>query len=169
MHQSSFDNMKYCFEKYIKVDNSLQKLVVDVGGRNVNKKGGVNYSSIFPNTNFLYKTLDVVNEPGVDIFCKDPYKFPVADSSVDIVISGQTLEHAEFFWLTFNEMVRICKKGGFIFCIVPMAGKVHRFPTDCWRFYPDAYQALAKWGEVELLESFQHDNYWRDNVGIFIK
>jgi hypothetical protein len=54
---------------------------------------------------------------------------------------------------------------------------VHRYPVDCWRFYPDAGQALVSWGRrsghnIVLLESFisrQKDDIWNDFVAIFLK
>ena len=44
----------------------------------------------------------------------DPYLIPLADASYDLVYSGQTFEHAEFFWKTFAEMCRITKDGGLL-------------------------------------------------------
>ncbi|HEY3169271.1 MAG TPA: methyltransferase domain-containing protein [Candidatus Binatia bacterium] len=36
-----------------------------------------------------------------------PYEIPLADSYADVVISGQMLEHCAYFWLSFQEMVRV--------------------------------------------------------------
>ena len=49
------------------------------------------------------------DDDGVDIRLADPYRIPLPDASVDIVLSGQMLEHNEFFWLTFLEMSRVLK------------------------------------------------------------
>lgn len=34
--------------------------------------------------------------------------------------------------------------------IAPSAGAVHRFPFDCWRFYPDSWVALCALSGLEL-------------------
>ena len=83
--------------------------------------------------------------PGVDIVLDDPYRLPFGDGEVDVVVSGQMLEHCEFFWLSFGEMLRILKPDGYLFLIVPSAGPIHNYPVDCYRFYPDAMKALAKY------------------------
>ena len=55
------------------------------------------------------------------------------------------LEHCEFFWRAFEEVIRVVKDDGFVFLIAPSAGPEHRYPVDCYRFYADAYHALAKY------------------------
>lgn len=50
-------------------------------------------------------------------------------------------------------------------------------PTDCWRFYPDGFRALAKYSESELLEvstdwlpsEDTDSSQWGDTVGVFRK
>jgi hypothetical protein len=49
-------------------------------------------------------------------------------------------------------MSRIVKSGGLIFLLAPSRGPEHRYPVDCWRFYPDGFRALAKWAGIDLLE-----------------
>ena len=106
----------------------------------------------------------------MSIVLDDPYKVPLEDNYADVVVSGQMFEHCEFFWLSFLEMVRVVRPGGYIFLIAPMHGKVHRYPVDCWRFYPDAYAALAKWGKVELVDAWtEPTDQWHDQVGAFKK
>jgi len=120
--------------------------------------------------NIKYLSIDIEQGDGVDIVMNDPYNAPIEDNSVDVVISGQMLEHCEFFWLTIKDMARILRSGGFILLVAPSCGSVHRFPVDCWRFYPDAYKALAKWVNLELVQAW-HDQtgQWKDQVGMFKK
>lgn len=50
-------------------------------------------------------------------------------------------------------------------------------PTDCWRFYPDGFRALAKYSASELLEvstdwlpsEDTDSSQWGDTVGVFRK
>lgn len=171
MHRSSMNNMRTLFDKYVTsefVGNECK--ILDFGGTNV-KNAGTYYELVDTNEKIKYQGVDLQAGPGVSIVLEDPYKVPLEDNYADVVISGQMFEHCEFFWLSFSEMVRVVRPGGYIFLIAPMTGKVHRYPVDCWRFYPDAYAALAKWGKVELVDAWtDYDgSKWWDQVGAFKK
>jgi SAM-dependent methyltransferase len=136
------------------------------------------YRPLFDPRTWAYTGLDLMPGPNVDLVADEPYRWPIADASYDLIVTGQVLEHAEFFWLSFLEMRRILKPGGFMFIITPSRGRQHRRPVDCWRFYPDAYGALAKWAGLELLEvnnpwrvdqdiDFPSMREWGDCVGVF--
>lgn len=169
MHASSLENMYRCYARYLHADFLRARdevVVLDVGGADVN--GG--YRQIFADPRFRYLTVDLAEGAGVDIVLDDPYRLPLEDGSVDIVLSGQMLEHCELFWLTFAEMMRVLKSDGYLFLIAPSAGPIHRYPVDCYRFYPDAYRALAKHNNCHLLEVWLDERGpWRDLVGVFAK
>ncbi len=69
------------------------------------------------------------------------------------------------------------KPEGLFYLNAPSNGDIHRYPLDCWRFYPDAGVALENWGrrcghDPALLESFttrQRDDAWNDFVAVFVK
>jgi predicted O-methyltransferase YrrM len=47
---------------------------------------------------------------------------------------------------------------------------VHRYPVDCYRFYPDSFQAIADWSELCLVHSWTDERGpWCDIVGVFQK
>jgi SAM-dependent methyltransferase len=87
------------------------------------------------------------------------------------------------FWLLFLEMLRIIKPGGLLYLNVPSNGSFHRYPVDCWRFYPDSAKALVTWAKRSgydplLLESFtarkgetgnRYADDWNDFVAVFLK
>jgi len=59
---------------------------------------------------------------------------------------------------------------------VPSTGEFHRYPVDCWRFYPDSANALVEWAKHNhfnpvLLESFicTQDSVFSDCVAVFLK
>tara|TARA_B100000929_G_C15508081_1_gene419417 strand:- start:2401 stop:3774 length:1374 start_codon:yes stop_codon:yes gene_type:complete len=169
MHASSMENMASCFRRYIG-DEQLSQAeclkVLDIGGANVNGS----YRDIIEGYNLSYLAADIADGEGIDVHMVDPYKIPLGDGSIDIVISGQAFEHVEFFWLLFEEIVRVVKDDGFIFLIAPSSCVIHRHPVDCYRFYPDSYYALAKYTNIHTLEVL-HDERgpWRDLVGVFSK
>jgi Glycosyl transferase family 2/Methyltransferase domain len=167
VHASSLENMWKCYRRYIAgspLEQQAETIVLDVGGADINGS----YREVFSKPPFCYRVADTAGGPGVDIVLTDPYRIAFADCSVDIVISGQALEHIEFFWRTFAEMARIVRTDGFIFLIAPSAGAIHRYPVDCYRFLPDAFGALAKHAGCTLVESWLDERGpWRDLVGVF--
>lgn len=167
MHQSSMDNMRRCIRKYLDPrPHSGRKLkVVDIGSTNINGS----YRELFDPARFDYIGVDLAAGPGVDLVIDDPHRLPLAAGSADVVISGQMLEHNAFFWLTFQEKVRLLADDGFIFMIAPSRGQIHRFPVDCYRFYPDAYAGLATLTNTVLVDCWLDDNHWGDLVGVFRK
>lgn len=167
MHASSFENMRTCVRRYVHpVAEGTRRCVLDLGGANVNGS----YSDLFPASQFEYIGADIVAAPGVSLVLADPYVIPLPDESVDFVLSGQMLEHCEFFWRIFAEMVRVLKPSGYIFLIAPSAGPIHNFPVDCYRFYPDSYRALAKAQGCHLIDVWLDERGpWRDLTGVFAK
>ena len=167
---------KAFFEKYCANDFS-KKTIVDVGAQDVNGSlrefcpEGANYIGV-----------DFVGGKGVDVVLTDPYQLPFENESVDVVVCSSVFEHSEFFWLLFLECVRIVKPDGLIYLNAPSNGHVHRYPVDCWRFYPDAGRALVNWSmhnsyNTLLLESFigekegpiDGDGMWNDFVAVILK
>ncbi|MGJ7901626.1 methyltransferase domain-containing protein [Lysobacter sp. 1R34A] len=157
--------------RYLDRDQSFS--VIDIGSYDVNGS----YRTLFGNPRWNYVGIDLEAGPGVDVVLSSPYELPMASNSVDLVISGQAFEHVEFFWMSWLEMLRVLKPGGRIFLIAPSRGPEHRYPQDCWRFYPDGYRALAKFGGCELVEVSTDwephadfdSSHWGDTVGVFRK
>ena len=169
MHNSSFEHMRRLVEGYLDRGRGLN--AIDIGSYDVNGS----YRVLFDAPGWRYTGVDLESGPGVDVVLKSPYKLPFPSASVDLVLSGQAFEHVEFFWLTWLEMARVLKPGGLIFLLAPSRGPEHRYPQDCWRFYPDAYRALAKYAGMELLRvstdwqphPSEDSAPWGDTVGVF--
>lgn len=121
--------------------------------------------------------LDIECGPSVDVCIKPGAPLPLKSESVDVVLASSVFEHDEAFWQTFEELCRITRTGGVIYINAPSNGGYHRYPQDCWRFYPDASRALEKWvrskgTEITLIESFVADregDMWNDFVAVFGK
>ncbi len=149
MHQSSFEKMSYFKEKHLGSRIHEPLVIMDLGSQNVNGS----YKSIFDLPAWKYIGVDMVPGEDVDIVLSDPYSFREIESeSIDVLISGQTFEHIEFFWITMREITRVLKPGALCCIVAPSAGPEHRYPTDCWRFYPDGFRALARYANLEILE-----------------
>ena len=165
MHDTAKASAGYFFTEFCKPDH----IVVEIGSQNVN---GSLRDVIGPHKQYV--GLDFQNAKGVDIVLEDPYKFPLVDNFADLVVTSSCFEHSEFFWLTFLEGVRILKPGGHFYLNAPSKGDVHRFPVDCWRFYPDAAGALANWANrngynVAVVKTDTLQGPWGDFVAVFTK
>jgi SAM-dependent methyltransferase len=123
--------------------------ILDVGSGDVNGT----YKQLFHHEDiFEYVGLDMEPGPNVDIVLPHPYDWSaVPTDEYDVVICGQTFEHAEFFWLTMVEMVRVLKPNGILCLIVPCAYGVHRCPVDCYRFNADSMVALARYTSLSIV------------------
>ena len=170
MHDTAMEYGGKFFDTYLK--NTKDLTIVDIGSQDVNGS----LRSVAPPNN-KYVGVDFVKGNGVDIVITDPYSLPFENESVDVIVSSSCFEHSEFFWLIFNESLRILKPTGLLYINVPSNGQVHRYPVDCWRFFPDSGLALQNWGKRSgyncvLLESFigiKNTDIWNDFVGIFAK
>jgi SAM-dependent methyltransferase len=162
--------MKYFRDKYLHDKHSEQLIILDLGSQNI----GGSYKPIFDCENWRYVGVDLAEGENVDIVLKDAYQWnEIQSNSVDVLISGQTLEHIEYFWITIMEIVRVLKPNGFCCMVAPSSGYEHRYPVDCWRVYPDGMRAIAQFAKLEVLEAFTQwededyadgSNVWHDTV-----
>lgn len=171
MHVTALNGGRLFFDTYVK--GSSLNSIVDIGAQNVNGS----LKDVAPE-GVSYLGVDFVAGNGVDVILDDPYVLPFASDSVDVVVCSSVFEHSEMFWLLFLEIIRILRPNGLFYLNVPSNGAFHRYPVDCWRFYPDSGNALITWAERNgydpvLLESFVSeqagDGWWNDFVAVFLK
>jgi len=149
MHESSMKHMSDFVNENLNKDMPL--CILDIGASDIHGA----YRPLF-NSNPLWKYtgLDIVAGANVDIVASHEHHYPVGDSSFDVVVSGQVLEHVEDIYAFADEIYRIVKPGGMVCIIAPCVWNEHKFPHDCWRFYPDGLRFLfvkkAKFKEVKI-------------------
>lgn len=175
MHPTSLAHMKRLAATHL--GPAAPGTVIDVGSLDINGS----YREIFESRGWDYIGCDVTPGKNVDVLLDDPYALPFKDDSIDLVVSGQALEHIEFVWQTMAEISRILRSGGMVFLIAPSRGPEHRFPVDCWRFYPDGFRALARWARLDVVDvqtdwpdprwwrRYLKVNLWGDTVGVLRK
>lgn len=144
--------------------------IVEIGSQDVN--GSIR--EVAPST-YNYIGLDFAAAKGVDIVLPDAYHFPFENDTVDIIVTSSCFEHAEFFWVTFLEGIRILKSGGLFYINAPSKGEYHAYPQDCWRFYPDAAKALNNWAHYNgynteiVYTKTLNDSHWGDFIVVIRK
>ena len=169
MHVTAEQNARRFFDTYV---NNKNGDFLEIGSY----LSSFNIRSLAPNGS-NYVGVDLGAGPGVDVVLDDPYKLPFDDNSFDFVVSSSCFEHSEFFWLTYMEVMRVLKPSGLFYLNAPSNGDFHRFPVDCWRFFPDSGNALSNWSRrngmntavIEQYTSGRGNDIWCDYVSIFIK
>ena len=170
MHPSAMANGARFFDTYVRRLDA--PLVVDIGSQDVHGS----LRSVAP-PQARYVGVDMAPGKGVDVVLADPYVLPFDTGSVDVVVSSSCVEHMEFFWVAVLEMLRVLGPRGLLYLNVPSNGSFHRYPVDCWRFYPDSGKALVRWGQrngfgAVLLESYtslQQQDLWSDFVCVILR
>ncbi|KPU44251.1 hypothetical protein OXPF_24190 [Oxobacter pfennigii] len=170
MHIGSYLKMEKFVAKYLSDYTDKEIKIIDIGSQDVNGS----YKPLFDNPKWEYYGCDMEEGNNVDIVLKDVYNWKeVKSDSFDVVVSGQAFEHIEYFWATMLEISRVAKYGGLLCIIAPSAGVEHRYPVDCWRYYPDGFRALARYSGLEVLEVYtdwypidypDRGEIWKDSV-----
>jgi SAM-dependent methyltransferase len=104
--------------------------------------------ALFPNKQYL--GVDVQPGPGVD-WVADAEALPQADGSVGTVIAMNTLEHVPRFWRAFEEAYRVLRPDGALLVSCPFSFHIHDFPSDYWRFTPEALAFLLEKFPTKIL------------------
>jgi SAM-dependent methyltransferase len=90
-----------------------------------------------------YLGVDVRPGPGVDMVA-DVEDLPFETASIGTVIALNTFEHVPHFWRGFDEVYRVLRPDGALFVSCPFYFQVHNFPSDYWRFTPEALGVLLE-------------------------
>lgn len=143
-------------DRYLSGRENESLRILDLGSQDVNGS----YRPLFSEPTWNYSGLDMTAGRNVDIVLQTPYAWKeVASESADVVISGQAFEHIEYFWITLLEVARVLKYGGLCCILAPSSGPEHRYPVDCWRFYPDGMGALTRFAKMDVVEA---TTQWQD-------
>lgn len=124
--------------------NELQKigpqnLVLDIGAKDTNYKQLIHFKE--------YKTLDIVPSYRTDIVA-DVHEIPIADSSVDLVLMIEVLEHCEDPKKVISEIYRILNPDGLLILSTRFLFPKHNDPKDFYRFTDTALLSLTNsWAE----------------------
>ena len=169
MHDTAYEHGRLFFELY---GSETVRTVVELGSQDVNGSLRDHCPA-----HAHYIGLDVMPAKGVDLVINPTAPLPIASETVDAVVTSSAFEHDMCFWETFLELARILRPGGLLYLNAPSNHEFHRYPLDCWRFYPDAGVALVQWAvrrglQMELVESFiglPKAEHWADFVAVFRK
>ena len=113
------------------------RVMLDIGGR------GKPYAKFFNARVRWHFVVDI--EPGASVdLVADARLVPVADSSVDVVLCTQVLEHIPEPVPVLQEIFRVLRPGGTLILSVPAIFPQHGSPGDYWRFMPQGLSWLLR-------------------------
>jgi len=71
-------------------------------------------------------------------------RWPVDDTSIDVVLATETLEHVPEPKVFLAEARRVLRPGGRIVLTVPFAARWHYIPHDYWRYTPSSLRICSR-------------------------
>jgi SAM-dependent methyltransferase len=96
---------------------------------------------LFPDRPYL--GIDVRPGRGVDEVA-DVEALPYEDASFGAVLALNTFEHVPRFWHGFDELYRVLRPDGVLLVTAPFYFHIHDYPSDYWRFTPEALDLLLE-------------------------
>jgi len=87
-------------------------------------RGAGSYDFEYPNV----INLEVIAYPGTDIQAVNE-RLPFQDETFDAVFSFAVLEHVKDPFRSAQEISRVLKKGGILYCVVPFLQPLHGYPN----------------------------------------
>jgi len=88
-----------------------------------------------------YIGVDMRQGPGVDCVASVD-ELPYPDASIGAVVAMSTFEHVACFWRGFEEVRRVLRRDGVLLVSCPFYFHIHSYPSDYWRFTPEALDVL---------------------------
>ena len=156
MHNSAMKRMEWFVNNYIvpkakaMAENDEVLKVMDLGSYNVN---GSYKQMVTAIGHIDYVGVDVVPGPNVDVVLENPYSWPdqFLFGRFDFIISGNAFEHIRFPWRTMEQIKLTLKQGGITCILTPFSLGEHKYPTDCYRYFPDGMIALAEYAGLDII------------------
>lgn len=143
----------YCLDlgkEYLTSDLITGKEILEIGSFNVN--GSVK-DVVMPMKPQKYIGIDMKNGPYVDKICAAENVFDFfEESSFDVVICTEVLEHVHQWQLVVSNMKKLVKTNGIIFITTRAIGfHYHPFPYDFWRYEPENFQHI--FSDMNIIET----------------
>jgi SAM-dependent methyltransferase len=152
MHWSSFQTMNDKLKQYLGTEFKEPLAIVDLGSQRIGNQP-LSYRGLVPEA-WKYIGVDLAIGNNVDIIMPSEFSIPFETSSINILISGQCLEHCRNPFLLVAEATRVLKPRGWMFITAPAVWPEHKVPIDCFRFYPDGMRAVMEQSGLEVVETF---------------
>ena len=127
--------------------NIVKDPILEIGSKFYSRESFIDYRSLFPNYDYIGSDIEIGKN--VDI------KLDITDSIDNIlkilkykkfgtIICCSVLEHVDEIFQASMNISKLLNKGGVLFVSVPFVWEEHGYPSDYWRFTPEAIKFLFK-------------------------
>jgi SAM-dependent methyltransferase len=154
-------SIKSLFVKWIYADQNRVSNVKSAIGGIISKLGhdsiGINIGAggtCYPG----FVNIEISDGDKIDVITID-HRLPFLDKTIDVAILQEVLEHVADFNLLLDEIYRVLKPSGILYCQVPFQIGYHPGPADYWRFSRQALEHLfcePKWKCEEIKITLGH-------------
>lgn len=112
------------------------------------------YQSLFDHRGLTYTRADIDRNVRADFVVSEDEKLPLKDSSYDVILSTQVLEHIKNPHFYLNESKRLLIKDGLLVISTHGIWPYHAFPSDYNRWTKKGLEELVKSQGFKLMESY---------------
>ncbi len=151
-------HIKKIIAEYIHKENQFE--LIDYGC------GDMPYKILFEPFVKKYSGLDIAENEMADIHIEKDGRIPIDESSADIVLSTQVLEHVENPAEYLSESFRVLKKDGLIILSTHGYWIYHPTPNDYWRWTSAGLKKIIESAGFELV--YFKGIVGRPSVGILL-
>jgi len=130
-----------------KITDAVHRLLNQMGSCSRGLNVGAGSSELHPSL----LNVDIVLGPTIEV-CASVEHLPFPDERFDLVVSQEVIEHVRDPFRAMQEMRRVLKKGGVLYCQAPFIIGYHPGPTDFWRFTRQGIHELVEKADLECLE-----------------
>jgi len=102
------------------------------------------YEPLFPGYEYIKQDMQDYQPPCIDVICDVCAMKSIPNATIGVVLNMESLEHIAYPQKAIDEIYRVLKPGGFLILTTVMHFKIHRTPSDYWRFAPDGLELLLK-------------------------
>ena len=106
--------------------------------------GNMPYRPLFEESGFKYLGYDFEGNDLAEGLIEKTGKLPIADESVDYILSSQVLEHVTDPVVYLGEAKRVLRKGGKLLLSTHGVWRYHPDPTDYWRWTGDGLRKVIE-------------------------
>jgi len=137
-----------------KNSNLVKGSIIELGSKFYQKNTNINFRAEFLNSHYV--GIDLQEGENVDIVCditKDFDELPknVTKTKFQTIICCSVMEHVKDIFKAAENISRLTDTGGVLFISVPFIWEFHGYPSDYWRFTPEAVRYLFKDFDFDLL------------------
>ena len=143
----NYSDIRFAFVKLVygdhnrssSVKKALKKCVDRLGANDIALNVGAGTTNYDPRI----KNLDIFPGEHIDYVGKAE-DMPMEDNTFGVIITQEVLEHVQDPFKAMEEIHRVLKPGGTLYCQLPFIIGYHPGPTDFWRFTKEGIKELVE-------------------------